>query len=164
MRRLADRGTVSEYDYLCGVRLQQKSWSWRRVLAGMLYSSPSASGHQGKNSPNAEPLSSQNPPTTSRGGNPQDKPTQDSSTPRRSQRNQQQGTNTAIDMRGTNQSVVLLGVKGPRVTLELAQIDTLKYGRDDLFFWAPKQQYKKAYSQGWRKRAIRMVGQRDARE
>lgn len=127
------------YDHLC---VRQSSWSWRRVLAGIRYSSPSASGHQGQDSPSAGPLSSQNPPTTSGGGNPQDKPTQDSSTPQRSQTNQQQSTNTAIDVRGTNQSVVLLGVKGPRITLELAQIDTLKYGRDDLFFWALKQQYK----------------------
>lgn len=142
MRLLEDRGTVSKYNHLCGVRLRQMSWSWRRVLAGIRYSTASASGHHDQDSPSAEPLSSQNPPTTSRGGNPQGKATQDSSTPRRSQRNQQRSTNTAIDVRGTNQSVVLLGVKGPRITLELAQIDTLKYGRDDLFFWALKQQYK----------------------
>ena len=141
MNLLTNRGTVDEHNHLCGLRLRRKPWIWMRVLAGIRYSSPSTSGPQGQYNPSAGSLLSQSSPT-SHGGNPQDKSTQDTSTPQGSQINQQQSTNTAINVQETSQSVVLLGVKGPRITLELAQIDTLKYGRDDLFFWALKKQYK----------------------
>ena len=131
---LANRGTVDEHYHLCGLR--------SRASGGIQTSSPSTSRNEGQYSPSTGSLSSQNPPTTDPGGNPPDRRAQGTSTTRGSHTNPQQSTNTAINVRDTNQSVILLGVKGSRITLELAQIDTIKYGRDDLFFWTLKRQYK----------------------
>lgn len=139
---LANRGTVNEQNHLCRPRHQQDFWSWSRISDVMQYARPSASGHQGQYSPSTGPSSSQNQPTTGVSRTPQHSQTRNTSTTQEAQTNQQQPTNTAINVQGTSQSVVLLGVKGPRITLELAQIDTIKNGKDNLFFWSLKQQYK----------------------
>lgn len=130
---LEHRGTVDEHYHLCGLG--------SRAIGGNRYSSPSTPGNQGQHYPSTG--SSRNPPTPSSGGKPADSRTQDTSTTTRgSQTSQLPDTNTTINVRDTNQSVILLGVKGSRITLELAQIDTIKYGRDDIFFRTLKRQYK----------------------
>ena len=139
---LANRGTVNTHDHLCGLMLRQSFWSWSRVRDGIRYASPFASGQQGPHDPSAGGSPSQNTATTTSGASSQTSWAPNTSITIGSQTNQQPLSNTVINVRGTNQSIILLGVKGPRITLELAQIDTLKYCRDALFFWTLKQQYK----------------------
>lgn len=136
---LANRGTVNEQNHLCRPMRRQKIWSWSRISDGVHYAT---SGHQGEYSPSAAPSSSQDPPRIGVSRAPQHSQTRDTSTTQEAQTNQQQPTITAINVQGTSQSVVLLGVKGSRITLELAQIDTTKNGKDNLFFRTLKQQYK----------------------
>ena len=139
---LANRGTVNTHDHLCRLMLRQSFWSWSRVRDGIRHASPFASGQQGQYDPSAGGSTSQNTATSTFGASSQTIWAPNTSTTPGSQTNQQRQSNTVINVRGTNQSIVLLGVKGPRITLELAQIDTLKCCRDDLFFWTLKQQYK----------------------
>ena len=139
---LASRGTVNKHDHLCGLEKRQKSWSWSTILEGIRYANPSTSGHQGQYSSSRGSSSSQNSKTNSPGGSSKDKQAQGRFTPRKSQKNQDHIADTTVNVQGTMQSVILLGVRGRRITLELAQIDTLKHSRDNLLFWTLKQQYK----------------------
>ena len=86
--------------------------------------------------------SSRKSPTTRAGKSLEKRRAQNMSTPQSLLTSQPQTAITAINVQGTDQSVVLFGVNGPRITLELGQIDTIKYGRDDQFFWNFKQQYE----------------------
>lgn len=54
---------------------------------------------------------------------------------------------TSIHMPGTEQLVILFGVKGARLTLELAQINTLRYDQDHIFFHHLREQHKDL--RGW---------------
>lgn len=140
---LASRGTVNEHDHLCRSRRRQSFWTWSHILDSIRFASPaSGSRYQGQYSPSAGPLSSQTPRTTNPKGSSSGSPTQDKSTTQGAQTIQQQSTNAAISVQGANNPVVLLGVKGSRITLELAQIDAIKHCKDNLFFWTLKEQYK----------------------
>ncbi len=133
---------MNKYDQLCGLEPRQKSWNWNTILEGIRYAKPSTSGHQGQYSSSRGSSSSQNSQTNSPGGSSKDKQAQGRFTPRKSQKNQDEIADTTVNVQGTMQSVILFGVRGRRITLELAQIDTLTHSRDDLLFWTLKQQYK----------------------
>ncbi len=139
---LASSGTVNKHDHLCRLERRQKPWNRNTVLDGTRYASPSIPGHQSQYSSSIGPSTSQNSPTKGLGGSSNDEQAQGSYTPRGYQKNQDEIADTTIDVQETMQSVILFGIKGSRVTIELAQIDTLKCGRDDLLFWTLKQQYK----------------------
>ena len=139
---LARRGAVEKADHLCRLIPHQKSWGWSRILAGIRHVAPSTSRHQGSGSPSGGTVSLQDLQITSPSGSTQNNWNQVNSTFRGLDPSQQQSANTAINVPRIDQPVVLFGIQGPRITLELAQINTLKYCKDNLFFEALKQQYK----------------------
>ncbi|MCJ1459964.1 hypothetical protein MMC28_010343 [Mycoblastus sanguinarius] len=80
---------------------------------------------------------------TSPGQDRQSQERQTGPTAQRPTTNQHRATQISIEMPEIDQALVLFGVKGPRRTLELAQIDTLRHGQDGLLFWTLGKEYKK---------------------
>lgn len=139
---LNDRGPVNEYNHLC--RLRQGPESNGRTLDSdrIQHASPSESSHQKQDRSTVESPSSQNPLVSNVGGSTSKSWNQNTSTTQTVQTRQQQPPHIAISLGGVNESVVLFGVKGPRITLELAQIDAVKHGKDNLFFLNLREEYK----------------------
>ena len=139
---LANRGSVNEHNHLCRPKRRPGFFGWTLDSGGIRYASPSESSHQKQDEPTVPPFSSQNPPAASVSSSTSKPWSQNTPTTQGPQTREQQAPNTAISVQGNNQSVVLFGVKGPRITLELAQIDTVKHSKDNLFFLTLRQEYK----------------------
>lgn len=139
---LKDRGSVNEYNHLCTPRRRPEPIGRNLDSDGIRYASPSESSHQKQDRSAVGSSSSQNSPVSIINRNTPKSSTQNTSTTQRVQARQQQAPHNAISVQGVDQSVVLFGIKGPRITLELAQIDAVKHGTDNLFFLNLREEYK----------------------
>ena len=139
---LEHRGPVDEYNHLCRPKRRPESIDRTLGSHGIRHASPSESSHQKHEKYPVQSSSSQDPPASNVDGSTPRSWTQNTSITRKVQTRQQQASHTAIIVQGNNQSVVLFGVKGSRITLELAQIDAVKYGKDNLFFLNLREEYK----------------------
>ena len=138
------RGEVTHGDHLCGPRRRSTGWSLATVIKGIKMAAVSASspggGWYGSSSAASAMQINQG---TSPGQDRQSQERQTGPTAQRPTTNQHRATQISIEMPEIDQALVLFGVKGPRRTLELAQIDTLRHGQDGLLFWTLGKEYKK---------------------
>ena len=129
-----------------GLWSHQYPWSRDSMSHGFQTASPTGPEQQGQSSSSGGIVSPQSSLTTiNPGRSAGNSRGQDVSTSQALTTVQHEFSNSLINVKGVDHSVILLGVKGPRITLELAQIYTLEYCRDDIFFHTLKQQYKQCW-------------------
>ena len=135
------RRNVTKTNHLCGLRIRKHCWTWNAVLDGIKQLAGSISGQRGSSSSagSAQAISLL---ATSASQAGQTSNTALEPTSMELQISGRHGPQTSISMPQNNQSFVLFGVAGKRRTLGLAQIDTIKYFDDSVFFSTMLKEYR----------------------
>ena len=135
------RRNVTKTNHLCGLRIRKRCWTWSTVLDGIKQLAGSVSGQRGSSSlagsAQAISLQATSAPQVGQASNTALEPTS-----LELQVSGRHGPQTSISMPQNNQSFVLFGVAGKRRTLGLAQIDTVKYFDDSVFFSTMLREYR----------------------
>ena len=130
-------------DHPCGVRRRRNDWILATIVGAVKSATGSINGQTGWYGSSSAASSSQAQPKTGIGQAGRSSASQKTPLHYRPTAIQPQNPAISISMPQMSESRVLFGVKGPRRTLELAQIDTAQYNQDEAFFAQMKKEYRK---------------------